>query len=312
MEPVEKLVSNRLKLSLYIGLVIPSIFVSLLIFGHLIYHPNVMRLRQNHGLILMLIVNFVKLTTSIPLTMDFYRREAIFSRTHTTCTWINFYEFTIGAIILFLIVTVSLQRHLFIFNSQLMSHRRTRLLLHELPLLVCCLYPPIFYLIIILLDSCNYVDAPWDYTRVMCGNAVCYLVFDRALTVFEVVGNNGLPMLMIAVINMVLIVRVIQQKRRQHVVAYWRKHRRMILQMVSISMLHFLAWAPFVSVTVIRTLWLPNFVTKLYEEVLGDLLSLDCLLVPYFYLSLVPTITKKPSWIRWTRHQHTSTAIAAL
>jgi hypothetical protein len=194
MEPVPKMVSNRLKLSFYIALVIPSILVSLLIFGHLILHPTVTRLRQNHGLILILIVNFVKLTTSIPLTMDFYRREIIFSMTHTTCAWLNFYEFTIGAIILFLIVTVSLQRHIFIFNSQLMNHRRTRFILHELPLLMCCLYPPIFYLIIILFDSCNYVDAPWDYTRVLCGNTACYLVFDRSLAVFEMVGNNGLPM----------------------------------------------------------------------------------------------------------------------
>jgi hypothetical protein len=116
---------------------------------------------------------------------------------------------------------------------------------------------------------------------------------------------------MIACINMSLIERVIRQKKRQHVVAYWRKHRRMILQMVSISMLYFLVWTPFISIGVIRTLWLPTFATRLYEEVFGDVLSLDCLLVPYFYVSLIANIMKKP-WIRWKMRQNTSTAVVPI
>lgn len=44
MDVVEKILSNRSKLSL------------------LLFHPNVVRLRQNHALIRLLTVNFIKLT----------------------------------------------------------------------------------------------------------------------------------------------------------------------------------------------------------------------------------------------------------
>jgi hypothetical protein len=310
LQPDGKILSDRFKLILFIVLIIPSILVSVFIFVHLFCHPNVMRSRQNHGLILLLTVNLIKLTTSMPLTMDFYRRERIFSTTPTTCTWLNFYEFSICAIILLLVTTVSIQRHLFIFNSQLMNNRRARLIVHTLPLVACCLYPPLFYLFVVVLDPCNYVEAPWDYNSILCGFTVCYSLFNKFLALFDFIGNNGLPMLMIVFINITLIVRVIRQKQRLHVAADWRKHRRMVLQMASISMLHLLSWSPLLSIATIQALWSPMFAAKLYREVLVDMVFLDCLLLPYLYINLVPNIFKKP-WIRWPTRLHTSTAAAA-
>jgi uncharacterized membrane protein len=63
-------------------------------------------------------------------------------------------------------------------------------------------------------------------------------------------------------------------------------------------MLHLLAWSSLISVTVVQVLWLPTFASRLQQEVFGDLIYLDCLLLPYLYFTLVPDILKK-RWIQW-------------
>lgn len=57
----------------------------------------------------------------------------------------------------------SIERHILIFHSLLMSTRRKRMIFHILPILIVCAYPLIFYFAVIIFNSC---ENHWDYSMV--------------------------------------------------------------------------------------------------------------------------------------------------
>ena len=107
----------------------------------------------------------------------------------------------------------------------------------------------------------------------------------------------GVPIVIIAVANVTLIIRVIRQKRRCERITSWKKQRRMTIQLLSISSLYFLGWFPSMAIAVIQQLVSPTFLMEAQVDYIYDLVYLICLLLPWVCLGLFPEFTK---WI-WKR-----------
>ena len=131
----------------------------------------------------------------------------------------------------------------------------------------------------------------------VCGFANCYLVYNKVLGTYDWAVDNGLPVVIIALANVALIVRVIRQKRRRQQLVSWRKQRRMTLQLLSISCLYFFAWFPNLIIGVVQQLFLPTFLIQIQTDYIFDLIYLICLLLPWVCLGLFPEFT---NWI-WNR-----------
>lgn len=101
-------------------------------------------------------------------------------------------EFTLNEVSEYLMATISVQRHMLIFNRHILRIRCRRIALHHLPLVFCLIYPAIFHLFAILLYPCD--GTQYDYSNNICGLATCYLVFDKTLGTLDWSVNNGLPM----------------------------------------------------------------------------------------------------------------------
>ncbi|CAF1001072.1 unnamed protein product [Rotaria sordida] len=172
-----------------------------------------------------------------------------------------------------------------------------RIVLHNLPLLFCLIYPMLFYFFAIVLYSCN--GTQWDYTSNLCGFAHCYLLFDKVLGTFDWAFNNGLPMVVNALANLVLIVRVVRQKRRFQQSLTWRQQRRMTVQLLTISSLYIVAWTPCLIVALVQILGYPTFLAQIQTDFFLDLIYVVCLFLPWVYLSFLPQLTK---WIKELFH----------
>jgi hypothetical protein len=193
--------------------------------------------------------------------------------------------------------TVSVQRHMLIFNGHVLRIRWMRIVLHDLPLLFCLTYTMIFYFFAIILYPCD--GSQWDYTNNLCGFADCYLLFNQVLGTYDWSVNNGLPMVFNALANILLIVRVVKQKRRQQRPISWIQQRRMTVQLFCISSLYLIAWSPCLIVGLVQILGYPTFLAEIQTDYFLDLIYVVCLFLPWVCLGLLPGLLV---WIKTLAH----------
>ncbi|CAF1445886.1 unnamed protein product [Rotaria sordida] len=289
----KKFLLHRVKFAVLLSLQIPAIALSLLIFVFFIKHRTDLRAPHNQALFILLLVNFIQLSFALPLPLHFYHHSYVNPATPTFCTWWTFFEFTLYVTSEYLMATISVQRHMLIFHGYVLRISWMRIVLHNLPLLLCLIYPMIFYFFAIILYPCDGMQ--WDYTSNLCGFGDCYLLFDKVLGTFDWSFNNGLPMVVNALANIALIMRVVRQKRRFQQALTWRQHRRMTVQLLAISNLYIIAWGPSLIVGLVQILGYPTFLAQIQTDFFLDLIYVVCLFLPWVYLSLLPKLIK---WIK--------------
>jgi hypothetical protein len=288
-----KFLLHRIKFSVLLVLQIPAFALSLLIFFFFMKTHTVRQAPHNRALLILLIVNFIQLAFTLPLNLHFYSLGYISPATPTFCTWWTFFEFTLYVTSEYLMATISVQRHMLVFNGHVLRIRWMRIVLHHLPLLFCLTYPMIFYLFAILLYPCD--GTQWDYTSNLCGFADCYLLFDKVFGTLDWSINNGLPMVINAIANVMLIVRVIRQKRQQQRPFSWKQQRRMTVQLLCISSLYLVAWSPCLIVGVVQILGFPTFLAEIQTDYFLDLIYVVCLFLPWVCIGLFPELL---AWIK--------------
>jgi hypothetical protein len=289
----EKYVLHRVIFSILLTLQIPSILLSLLIFTFFFTHRALLHVRQNQALILLLVINFIQVTFDLPMVINFNRLGRISPATPAYCTWWTFLEYTLNVASEILMATISIQRHIFVFQANLFNVRLYRYLFHHIPLLFCIIYPIILYLIIVVFYPCD--GTQWDYSSNACDLANCYLVYNKVLTTYDWVVDTGLPTVVLIVSDVALVVRTIRQKIRRQRIISWRKQRRMTLQLLSISSLYFIAWFPNLVIGLVQEFILPTFLIEIQVDYIFYLTYLVCLLIPWVCLGLFPEFTK---WIQ--------------
>ncbi|UJR32679.1 hypothetical protein I4U23_020139 [Adineta vaga] len=283
----------QVKFYILIILQIPAILLTLFIFIFFIKNRLLLNNLQNQALLILLTVNFVYLSVDLPMGIRFYNVGYISPPTSAYCTWWTFLEYTLNLINELLMATISVQRHLLIFKAYIFHIRWKLYLYYYAPLAWCLVYPIVFYLGSIIFYPCD--GNQWDYTSNVCGYANCYLIYSKVLGTFDWAMNNGFPILIILLANLILIVRVIRQKRRRQQTMSWKKQRLMTLQLFAISSLYLFAWLPSLNIGLIQQLSSSRFASQIQTNYTLDLIYLICLLLPWICLGLLPQFKK---WIR--------------
>jgi hypothetical protein len=293
MEAVENhTLLNKIKFILLITLQIPGIILTLLIFTFLITHRTMLKDVQNQPLIFLLIINFLSLTIDLPMPINFYRLGYVSPATAGYCTWWTFFEYSFNLASELLMGTISIQRHILIFHSNILQVRWKRYIYYYLPLLLSLIYPNIFYLFAIVIYPCD--GTQWDFTSNGCGYNNCYILYDKVLSTYDWIADDGLPAIIIIFSDTILVIRVIYQKSRRVQGVSWRKQRRMTLQLLGISSLYLIALLPSVVIGVIQEFSTWSFYAQIQSDYALDLTYLVCPLLPWIYFGIMPKFTK---WI---------------
>ena len=284
---------HRIKFSILLIFQIPACILTLLIFAFFIKNTRLLSISHNQALLILLVVNFIQLSVTLPMNLNFYANSVVSPATPTFCQWWTFIEFTLYVTSEYLIATISVQRHMLVFNSHAMRVRWMRWLLYLVPLIISLTYPGIFYLFSIIFYPCD--GQQYDYTANVCGFTPCYLLFNKVLGTFDWSVNNGVPMLINALANVLLVVRVIRHKRQQNRNVSWKQQRRMTIQLFWISSLYLIAWSPCLVVGLIQILGYPTFMASIQTNYFLDLIYVVCLFLPWVILGLLPELS---TWLK--------------
>ena len=298
-----KFLLHRTKFGILLVFHIIAIVLSLNIFAYFIKHRTFVKNPQNHGILILLTVNFIELVFDMPNALAFYSRGYIYPSTSSYCTWWSFFGYTIFAMSGYLLATISIQRHFFIFNRHIFRTGWKRIFLHYLPFVLCIVYPIVFYLVSIVFYPCD--GTQWNFTNNLCGFAPCYLLFNQVLGTFDISMNNYMPVVIDFISNIIIILRVVQQKHHSQRSTAWRQQRHMIIQLLSLSIIYLIAWTPCLSVLAVQMLHDPTFLATIQTDYLFDLIYVIYLFIPWACTGFIPGIVK---WMKGLIFRQTLTS----
>ena len=245
--------SYSLKFTILVILEVPSILVSLGIFVHFVSSRAVRTAYHQHSVFVLLFVNFLQITTDIPMSLDYYRSGGLVRpATNAYCTWWTFYDYSFFAVNADLTAWISIERHLLIFHHGLLGGVGSwkRWSLHVVPWIVCLLWGPLFYMLTNV--SGLVCTNTWYFDTIFCGQS-CFATTTWGLV--DIFVNNVMAIAIILSANVILIIRVVYQ--RMTVVAQtrinWHHQRKMVLQLSTISVTYLMIWLPLAIILLISS-----------------------------------------------------------
>lgn len=215
----------------YLVFDILSIICSLFALFYLLADRKLRRALHNHIIIVLLFIGLIYEVTNISWILYFnYTGVPMFSTITFYLIWVFVdYAFYSAQIALFAWATI--ERHILIFHNQWISTKMKRLLLHYTPIGAIPTYCFIYYCVVYFAPVCQN-----SFDSFIGGGIYIPCTFDRTfLGSWDLIVHQVVPTLIIVFFSVGLIVRVILQKRRLNQAVSWRKHRKMMIQLISIS-----------------------------------------------------------------------------
>ena len=244
----------------FLAFQVPSLACTIFLLYHLLRRRQLRRALHNHVIIILLVLVFGIQVFDNTLYIDAYRlggHQNSFHMFPSICLmwWMFDYGFY-GAITVFL-AWGSIERHILVFHRQLIRTRRQKVFVHYLPLLFISIYLCGFYIGVIIFPPCENV---FDFEALACGLSPCYENV-AYLNTWDYLVNGIVCASIETIFTIVLLIRVLCQKRRARQPVNWRKHRKMALQLLAIS---------FLTLTIVIPQSLINIVAQLGGEDLAD------------------------------------------
>ncbi|CAF0823535.1 unnamed protein product [Adineta ricciae] len=270
----------------------PSILCDIFVFVYFFRHwrKEIINAPHYHVTLCLLIVSFIQKTTDIIFHLYYLRWGIVISPTYSFCVTWNWLNYSLYCVNLDLVTWCCIERHLFVFHSHLMKKKLALIVFHYLPLTVCLIYTPLFYLHFVFFpDQCT---NSWNYSLLYCGGP-CYLYSDPLLGTFDWLFHCGTPILIIFFANLLLFQRILWQKLRRQRRVRWKRHRRLILQLAFISILFLIFASPAVIVGCIQLLWLPTFLYDVQNDYFYYVGCFINQLLPFVIVSSLPKLNQE-------------------
>lgn len=246
------LIPSIVQFWLYLPFLIPSILCTLLLLYFLLFDRDLRRALNNHIIIILLCTGLSCQLTIFPWMLHYFLQTDIWNRSSIFCDIWGFIDMTVYYVQLLLFAWASFERHILIFHDRWLATPRQRLFLHYLPVVLIIIYCLTFYGISYFFPPC---ENTFDYSLALC-TSLCLYNFSVFQTM-DAVLNNILPSFLIIILSIALLFRILRQKRRMRQALQWRKHRKMTIQLLSISLLYLFATSPYAMMVLLRLCGLP-------------------------------------------------------
>jgi hypothetical protein len=263
---------------LYFVFLIPSIICSLFVLYQLLFDRTLRRNLGNHVIIVLLLTVLFCETTMYPWMLYYYYHTTTWQRSYTFCVIWGFIDWAVYMLQLLLFAWASIERHILIFHDTWVSTEKKRFIFHYLPLIIIIIYWFIFYSYVYFYPSC---ENTYDDSQMIC-MTVC-LFNNFAFRAFETFFNNIISNLIIVIFSVALLLRVLWRKYLVRRELNWRKHRKMTIQLLSISALYLLITSPWALMVFLRICGLPSNVGAAFESY--------SLFVSYYMVILFPFVS---------------------
>jgi len=230
-----------------------------------------------------MLLDLVYESVDIPLHLQVLFTGVVRPATPALCLIWWFIGFCFYYFIVVLLLFTSIERHILIFHSQMVATKRKRLLFHYLPLFSIVLFMITFYAIAIFAPIC---ENTFYYTYDECGELPCYESIPF-FTMFEQIVFSTISTCLIAIFNLLLLVRVIWQKYRIHRINEWRKQRKLAIQVISMSTIYLGFSLPATIIYIVRLFGQPDWGMEVYPA-LCYLTYCTIFFLPFVCLATLP------------------------
>jgi hypothetical protein len=250
--------ANRIKFGILLVLQLLSFPCFLWIFYQFSRQHQLRQSIHHHVILLLLIVSFLFVTIALPLTEAYMFTSYVYPSSDMFCSIWTWIHYSLNITNLFLMAFASIERNWLIFHPWLVRNKAGKILLHYCPLLLCLLYPSMFYFGFILIYPCqNY----YDYTQLLC-TYPCYF-YNQNWANIDLFFNNYTPLFAIPLFCSIIYARVFIQKRAMKQQAFkWSRDKKMVLQLWAVSSLYLGMWMPIQLTGLINTFWNPTFLLQ--------------------------------------------------
>ena len=299
-DPFVELVPVPIRFWLMLFIAVPSFFLTLFLLYYLISDRDLRLALHNHVTIILLIFTFIYEIIDIPLNLIYFKTNTIWPSHPAICLIMWMIQFGLYNTCEILVAWASFERHILIFYQQLINTRIKRIFFHYLPIISILMYTTIFYTKVILFSNCQ---NRFDYNSPVCGGFPCYQT-DPFLAMVDIILHTVIPTISIGFFSLTLFLRVIIQKQTLGRQVEWRRYRKMFIQLILLSSLHFTINFPLVLFVVdFKIFHSLRFIE--IQSVFFFVTYFLLLLQPFVILHSIPDIGKKlkkfiPKWQRTT------------
>lgn len=210
---------------------IASTFCSLFVLFNVLIHRKLRNSVKNHVLIVLLVFGLAAQLIDIPFYLSVMIRSIVYAANPAACLLWIFVDIGLYNGEMLLMAWMAFERHIIVFHDRWISSRKLCIIVHYLPLILLVLYILIFYIYTFFFYPCDY---QFDYTSTICDIHLCYYN-DPFLNNWDTYVNNLIPSLLEPLITLCFFLRVMWTKHRSNQRFQWRKQRRMMIQLLSLS-----------------------------------------------------------------------------
>ena len=233
---------------------------------------------------LLLIVNFITLLTDLSIRLNLFRTGAVRPSTSSFCLfwmWIETIGYNLGV---WLMTWASMERPFLVFHNNWTITFKQRSLTPYIPITLCILYGLEYSAYLVFGYPCQ---DDFDYRSTLCGYSCAYQDFIPSQ--YDTIANSMTTIFLIVLFTLSLLFRVLWQKRQFRQGLQWRKNRKMIIQLVSISSIYLIADLP-INITYLTEY--PASDTIAYDYLSNKMYLVRCFL-PDICLTCLPEVWQK-------------------
>jgi hypothetical protein len=252
-------------------------------------HKSIRQALYNHVIIASLFVDFIILSVDLSCHLGFLRLGYIVPSTPGICLIWQLVDYGFWYGDLFLKSWAAIERHFFIFYSNLLNTLVKRIFIHYLPLVFVTFYTPILYIYLIFFYP---VEHTYDYTVLMCAGPYYYNGISAWLIWYESLFHYVIPIFLLVIFSNSLFLRVVVQKRRLRIAQGWRQYRKMTIQLLFVSIIY-LFDLPYIIITIVRWSGYPDFGTNVQGPYFYFVNYIPIVLFPFAILGSYPKLVQK-------------------
>ena len=272
------MIADIVKFWLFLLCLIPSTLCTIFLLYHFLFDRTLRDALYNHVIILLLIICLIDYVTLYPWMLYYYQHKDTWKRSLIFCVTWGFIDWSLYIEHILLFAWVTIERHILIFHDSWVSTSKKRFYIHYFPLIVLVLYWLIFYVVIYYFPSCQNRLRPYSLVCIF----PC-LYDNYFLSMWDYIAHQIVPTLIIIIFSTGLLLRVLWKKNQMHRTIHWRKHRKMIIQVLSIACLYFIVLIPYTLVYILYNIY------YLSSPLLAEL-SIYTVFFSYFIILLFPFV----------------------
>lgn len=250
-------ISRSIPFIILTTLLIPSIICYGFIFVQSIRKGILRKHLSSHVILVVLVCSFLQVNlptkfhipfsrnssfqviTELPILLSYLYNGISPALSDGFCKFWACQDYSFNVMILMLTAHTASERYLLVFHNAFF--RQHLLILHCLPIIFCCIYPPLLYMYFIVIYPCT---NQFDYTMVTCGGP-CYY-YEPIVSTFDQFVNLILPVAVSSLVSLIVLIRVIRKKQHMRQQRIWKKNRRLVIQLLYVVISHNVVWLPMV------------------------------------------------------------------